>query len=289
MGALICTAVNLIRESIEAGETRRDRARRAAKVVVTFLATFLFLNRTLLFKPSIWKENPIGAIVWVLLSAMLSLWMSMWASQCEAARADPAEGIGRVAPSPDAERMPAARRAALEGSPPLPYHEADSCREDECPESGRGGNVGATSDHPAQSCAVCLCIMTGSSVVRRTPCGHIYCAECFEAFIETCMTFETLICPLCRSPLAAATDSPNLTSTPEFPLAYGGSGDTEATQVAQPTRSLRPREHHPNPSSALEAILNIGLRNYRLHQSRAMRSRVSAPQSTQGDEEEGGL
>ena len=194
MGASIALGVSIMHENIMAAPTALERAKRGFLCLQAFALTFFLLNYNLLLAPRHatimgWSNSgeATRAVIWGILSCLLSLWMSIWVSTLYqpiisaggegAALGDERRG-GRSARSE--VEMTAAREAAL--------HIAEETRWE------------GTSDEET-CCPICMDPFESRTAVRVTQCRHVFCSTCLGAFIAGAAEPGLLACPMCRTTL----------------------------------------------------------------------------------------
>jgi len=189
--------------NISSGSTRQERFKRGAKCFVVFFAVFIFFNSaTVQGNVKHWRVNPVGSSIWLILSLMLSFWMAMWTSQCTVIMDENSttdytsrqQGSRRhhhsIVPLPqDMIQLEELKQQVLQINKRSSYNQIIIASQ---------GRI-LSSDE--MICSVCLNIFVKESNVRETRCHHIFCADCFESFIDIIRTSSALICPMCRSPL----------------------------------------------------------------------------------------
>lgn len=59
--------------------------------------------------------------------------------------------------------------------------------------AGQVGQTGSATNNECDVCPICLEPFEFCHDLRRTVCGHLYCAECIQKWL-----YRTPICPLCN-------------------------------------------------------------------------------------------
>lgn len=196
MGASIALGVTIMHDNIMKAPTRLESAKRAGVCTQAFSLTFFLLNYRIVLAPRhatilSWGNAGEGtrAVIWGILSCLLSLWMAIWVSTLfttiptGAGREGSGDERREARSARNEEVMTAAREAALHIAETSMWSDARN------------------SDEEA-SCPICMEPFESHCVVRTTQCRHVFCSACLGAFIAGTSAPGLLACPMCRTTLS---------------------------------------------------------------------------------------
>jgi hypothetical protein len=121
-----------------------------------------------------------------------------------------------------------------------------------------------------EMCPVCFIPLETAESIRITPCEHIFCSACLEAYVEACETYAALNCPLCRGVLHSLLrrDSGSERQNADSGVALGHNGGRETRNASGASDSASSGETHtavslrsapgpPTPSSPTATAIQV--------------------------------